>query len=512
MSNPISSSSSVVQGSEHPLFALRDPLENVCTFLSPRQAAQCSSLSRTWYRAVNNDPVASVMLRHLFPQYKPTKEPSLLSQYQGLCRSSSNLTEGIYLTKHLSLGNEAVVKACFLPDEGMVLGRLNGDIEIRRGTESITLRGHRNSIAALCILRDGKIVSTAKDGLLKVWDLSKVEEERCVITLPAALSKAIIERPDGTLAVGMGSFLQIIDLSLPPADRVIFRLNIGGSIINHLSLLPNEEIIVIDDEGRLTRVTFSQEGPDITGGTNTGGSNFYQLPNEKILSTGNRAFFVWNFSQGTAALTYPYTSGSVVCALSDSQVVAYHKGPLEQQPTPQDLNASTETGCVASGKTWQSLKILNLSPSQEHNFLGTTTPIGTVVLGEEFSSNGWFARPNGKLVCINSKGLHTIDFTPSKREFLLELSLEFARAADEKYPPFSTFNKFENLSPSIKKGVYEQLYQLKKRTSGFGKEECYSCGEYAFHNMHGFSATNKERGVALIRYSNTLFDTAALLK
>jgi WD40 repeat protein len=118
---------------------------------------------------------------------------------------------------------------------------------VKTGTESARLEGHVESVAALCVLPDGRLASGSCDRTIRLWDVkSGAEDTR--FDGHSGWVRALCALPDGRLA--SGSYDQTIRLWDVKSGAESARLEIDAAV-RCVATLPDSRVVAGDDLGRL---------------------------------------------------------------------------------------------------------------------------------------------------------------------------------------------------------------------------------------------------------------------
>jgi len=123
------------------------------------------------------------------------------------------------------------------PQWGLALQTLDASLV---PTLSTMPQGHTNSVRALAILPDGRVVSGSDDNTLKLWDMVT---KQCIATLPGhtGIVRALAVLPDGRVVSGSDdNTLKLWDIA---TKQCVATLQGHTNIVSALAVLPDERVV-----------------------------------------------------------------------------------------------------------------------------------------------------------------------------------------------------------------------------------------------------------------------------
>ncbi|ODV59990.1 snoRNA-binding rRNA-processing protein DIP2 [Ascoidea rubescens DSM 1968] len=192
-------------------------------------------------------------------QYHPVTiirgSSKIRSSAWGNCTSNS-------LSLSLSLNNNSIENFKIdLPDSVKKLSITNKDITSSK-TSTIELKGHRTDIRAIDISSDNKLLATASNGLLKIWN---IKTTNCIRTFDCGYALCCKFLPGGALVV-LGTKTGDVELYDLASSELLDSVKAHEAAVWSLDVTPNGKTLVTGSADKMVKFwDFKVEQETISG-------------------------------------------------------------------------------------------------------------------------------------------------------------------------------------------------------------------------------------------------------
>ena len=211
----------------------------------------------------------------------------------------------------------AVTALIVLPDGRLVSGAADGSIRLwdhASGSVSAVLWGHRDVVFALVLLPDGRLASGSGDRTIRLWDLASgsclavIEEHVAGVTALAVL-------PDGRLASGSrDSTIQVRETAGGFCSSAVLG---GSSGVNALAVLPDGRLAFGFGDGTIRFWDSAAGLAEAVLRGHQGGVNTLVVLSDDHLASGSEDHTIrlWNASSGACTAVYQGHQGGITALL-----------------------------------------------------------------------------------------------------------------------------------------------------------------------------------------------------
>lgn len=505
-----------------------DHLRHVLTFLDDKSLISYRDTSK-YPKAVDKKIYAILM-----------KDSSLAdkTQWDAHHRYSSKLKRNFYYLNQMEF-NWAITIAIFSPDEQEIfLSFYDGSIKllnaISRKTIFSTTSVHKSPIKAAAFSYDSKnIITGSNDAILRLWNKETWLCEKVFQAHPDSVTTAISWIPNSPCFVS-GSFDGTLRLWDKTKERCIkiFEGYEKGLIkpemprILSLCILPNgEEMLSAFSNGVIKRWNIaSGSSKDYIGHSQEVSTLSISVDGKEMLSTSmDKTVKIWNLESDTyTSIKYEVIPRDavfspvkriIIVALDDGTInflVKKTKETILKLQTHSFTFKSLKILSNSDGKIFAPstylLESFDFSLTYEEMLLNI---IHDVWAYKEQNINNFNSLPK-KIKDQIYPSWHDKkkdffsdeDLTNENRILLIydyliktslpDIQLMFAQTTNQSVTE-KLLKRFSKLPLFIRLPIYKNMFRIQ----AFGKEISSECGEFAFHNAKGYSATNKQRAHAI---------------
>lgn len=167
----------------------------------------------------------------------------------------------------------------------------------REPRPQLIISAHERGITRLVYLPDGRLVTTCSEGVVKVWDLEKQEQEGTPMELNGGWSRLAVTR-DGTKIIGGTNYGRKIKVFNVESHELVKEWT-HGEVFSVIAISPDDRVVAV---GNRRVVFYTVEGKQIDGAIEVSENSF--SPDGSQLARGDRRgeIFVYDVKSRTTIL------------------------------------------------------------------------------------------------------------------------------------------------------------------------------------------------------------------